>query len=644
MADNQRILLIFNDPTSSELVERSVLRPEGYKVFTATDAAEAREMVEKQRPHLVVLGEALKSKDALALASKINREHPNVPILWLTGEDSPELINQALRSGIVELLPPPLRTEQVLAAVRRGMERYERWQEWAKTESRRYTGPLLEQLGELERIAEVGRSVTADLHLDGVLTAVVEAAVDLTAAEEGSLLLLDEAEGELYMRAARNFAEDFVRTFRLPAEDSIAGEVLRSGEPTQLYAEDPQKIKTAYLVHSLIYVPLKVKDRVIGVLGVDNRQTDKPFQDKHVTLLSALADYAAVAIENARLYTNTEVERSKLEAILTQVRDGVIIIDREGHPILVNQTVRKAFGLGDRDFSDQSLDKVFKHSELIRALIGEGDDPLRVEVEADEGRVFSVRLTEVPEVGTVATLHDITYLKELDHIKTDFVNTVSHDLRSPLTAILGYVELVERSGEVNERQAEFIRRVKLSVHNITDLINGLLDLGRIEIGLEEDIESVSISPILNYTIEGVQSQIRERGQTLRADYPDELPPVVGNPLHLRQMLDNLLGNASKYTPEGGEIAVRGQHEGGQVILQVADNGPGIPLEEQSRIFEKFYRGSNVGEEVQGTGLGLAIVKSIVDNHRGRIWVDSQPGKGATFTVVLPVAEEGKAKR
>ncbi len=211
-------------------------------------------------------------------------------------------------------------------------------------------------------------------------------------------------------------------------------------------------------------------------------------------------------------------------------------------------------------------------------------------------------------------------------------------MRSPLTAILGYIELIGRVGSLNAQQKEFIRRVENNVHSITALINDLLDLGRIEAGFDSRKEIVPLPTIIHLTLEGQRQHLMEKSQRLLVEISENLPPVQGHPIHLRQMLANLVGNAIKYTPEGGEIRLRARAESDQIILQVSDNGPGIPLAEQPYIFDKFYRASNVPADTPGTGLGLAIVKSIVENHRGRIWVDSNPGQGTTFTVVLPSAK------
>jgi len=638
MGDLKRIMLVFSDEDTALLLERIIRSLDNYQVIVARTCKEARRVMETVHPDLMILGDKLEDGDYAELASQLVERQPTLPIILLTSKETDSLPRETIRLGLVDWLTPPLTTDIVREAVERGLQRSQQWQEWLQFDSSRYTGPLLERVDELETISEVGQTVTAQLDLDGVLTTIVDAAVKLTGAEESSILLQDEDTDELYMRAARNFQEDFVRTFRLPVEDTHAGEVIKTGEPVIINADNPQKIKTAYLVHSLVYVPLICSGRTIGVLGVDNRESGKGFSEKHVTLISTLADYAAIAIENAKLYSETEIERNKLENILTQIEDGVIVVGDSNELILVNRRARLAFDLGDEDLSGKALEDVFDNRDLLRAIRGEALDPQRIELKADDEHFYRVQVTNIQDIGTVATLQDISYLKELDRIKTDFVNTVSHDLRSPLTSILGYVELIKRAGLVNENQEEYIQRVQMSVHSITSLISELLDLGRIEVGLFDEYELVSLAPILEESLNGLQPRLIELKQNLTHDIPAKLPNVYGDPIQLRQLLDNLIGNAIKYTQNGGEIKVTGTEEDDKVIIRVADNGRGIPLEEQANIFDRFFRASNVPDSSTGTGLGLAITKSIVENHRGRIWVDSALGKGSVFTVVLPTSK------
>jgi two-component system phosphate regulon sensor histidine kinase PhoR len=633
------ILLALSDPSTSQLIDKGILSPAGYKILHAQTAQEIRSICKGQTPDLIFLSEQVEDEDGLQLARQLLDSYPQLQLLLLPKRPSDALAIQAMRLGFSDYLVPPIRSQDVLQAVQKALHQHDQLSNWAEVESRRHTRTLQHRLNELEALQRIGHKISSSLDLDNVLSAVVEAAVELSEAEEGSLLLIEESSGELYMRAAKNFQDEFVRTFRLPAHDSLAGQVLRTGKPVLLDEKKPQKIKTAYLVHNLIYVPLQVKERVIGVLGVDNRQGEHAFNETHLTLLSALADYAAIAVENARLYAHTEIERSKLETILTNIAEGVIVIDQDRRLILINRMGREMFDLADENISGRRVQDVIRHEDLVNLLSrSRATEPFRTEITLEDGRVFNAQLTPIPEVGQTATLQDITYLKELDRIKSDFVSTVSHDLRSPLTAILGYVELLDRVGPLSELQHEFISRVQFNVQTITSLINDLLDLGRIEAGFDARNEVVPIKAMIKAVIEELSSLAKEKSQQLLVDLSAELPVTLGDPVRLRQMLNNLVGNAIRYTQPGGTIWVRGRAEGDQVILQVVDNGPGIPLADQPYIFDKFYRASNIPAEIPGTGLGLAIVKSIVENQQGRIWVDSNPGQGSTFTVVLPITD------
>jgi hypothetical protein len=224
------------------------------------------------------------------------RDHPIDPeygrslsVVHVT-EDRLTALDTALDWGAVDALSPPWEGEDVLRVVHRALRNRARLETWVNRRSSESADSLRRRLGALETLQQIGQSVSSSLDLDEVLTKVVETAVGMTNAEEGSLLIVDEDNGELYMRAARNFQDDFVRTFRLPIDDTLAGEVVRTGRAVVLDDDTPQKIKTAYLVRALVYVPLKVHGRVIGVLGVDNRTSSQPFHEGHLTVMSALAN------------------------------------------------------------------------------------------------------------------------------------------------------------------------------------------------------------------------------------------------------------------------------------------------------------------------------------------------------------------
>jgi len=616
-----------------------LLKSAGYLVDLFPDVAAAQKELDKGRPQLVIIGETHGSQNSLAEAEKILHQYPSVPVLLFTAEDSPALLKEALRLGLSGYLCPPLRTDDILSAVDSSLEKARRAKEWVLHESRRATGHLRQRVDELETLSRLGQSITAQLDTDNLLTAIVDAAVELTGAEEGSLLLIDKETDQLYIRASKNFQEDFVRTFRLPIQDTLAGNVLLTGQPVVVDESTPQKIKTSYLVHSLIYVPLLLKTKVIGVLGVDNRNNRLPFHKHDVDLLSTLAEYAIIALLNANLFNDTRAERNKLDTILRRVQDGVVVVDRARNILIINPAAETSLGVIAGEALGKHAADVLPQPELVSLFEAHtGSLSNRTEFTTNDNRVYSAQLSPIPEVGAAITLHDITYLRKLDRMKNDFVGTVSHDLRSPLTAILGYAELVERAGPVNELQSEFIRRVESSVTNIAHLVDDLVNLGRIQTGFDSRNEIIQLSEVLKNSIDTYMKVLVNRENQLELELPADLQPYYGNPVQLRRLFENILDNCIKYSSPGGKIQINGQVEQNQVILQFIDEGSGIPAKDLAYVFDKFFRGSNNTPEQAGTGLGLAIVKSVAEAHGGRVWIDSVVDEGTTLTVVLPIQE------
>jgi PAS domain S-box-containing protein len=337
----------------------------------------------------------------------------------------------------------------------------------------------------------------------------------------------------------------------------------------------------------------------------------------------------------------SEAERSRLEAVFNNIHDCVMILDHENRVILLNPAMCRTVGMDDKAVIGKPVLDVVTHPDL-KALLSRNDhnDPLQYhEVSFADGRVGNAQLTDIYEVGRALTMQDITYLKEMDRMRSEFVHTVSHDLRSPLTSVIGYTELVERAGTLNDIQRDFLSRIQGSVQQITGLINDLLDIGSMEAGFDTRREFVQLEGILRYTLDMLQGQIKSMRLTVKTDIGPALPALRANPIRLRQVMDNVVGNAIKYSYPNGEINISIKSEGDQVILKVTDAGPGIPVADQPRIFDKFYRGSNIDTEIEGSGLGLAIVRTIVESHQGRIWVESVEGKGSSFFIVLPILVE-----
>jgi len=636
----ERVLLILSNPEVSQILERAVLSPLGYQVMIASDWKEVEATLQINPPDTIIASNTFNGEDLLEKGKRILKQFPLMPIIILPDTHSENLALRTIRYGFFDYLEPPIRALDIQAAIDRGVERRRRIQNLINLATTKGIKELQGRVSGLETVQIIGREVTSTLDLESIFKAVVDASIELSDAEEGSLLLLDEKTGELYIKACRNYQDNTVNNFHIPVRNSLINQVIRSGKPLIIDEKTPKEIRTSFSVYSIIFVPLIVQNRVIGILEVDHRMVRKSFSDHQIVLVSALADYAAIAIENSNLYNRSESERNKLKTILTGIEEGVIVIDEDQRIVLINRKAAEIFQIAENYVVGKRIQDIMDNQELLEIL---SHSPLthvsNFELTLENGCVINTQFSSLTSIGMVISMQDITHIKELDRIKSDFVSTVSHDLRSPLTSILGYVELFDRVGPVNDQQKEFIQRIQLSVQNITSLINDLLDLGRIEAGFDSKNEVISFALIIRYAIDSLRKRVAEESHKLDWDIPDNLPHVLGNPVRLRQAVSNIISNSIKFTPKGGKISITVREVGSQIILQVSDNGLGIPPADQPHIFEKFYRGSNVPPDTQGTGLGLAIVKSIVENHQGRVWAESTLGIGSTFTIVLPTIEK-----
>lgn len=640
----ERVLVVDDRQDNIEFILDYVLIPHGYQALTARDGAEGLDLALKETPDLILLDVNMPRLSGMEVLEELKKRGQQVPVILMTFHGSETLAARAFRLGVKDYIIKPFQADEMAEAIERALAevrlRRERDQLTARLIA--VNRQMERRVRELNTLYSIGKSVTAVLDLEVLLKRLVEAAVYLTGAEEGLLLLVDEATNELYIMAAQGVEEKVAHSLRLRVDDSIAGRVISSGQPVVISGSE-QKIKTAYLVQSLLYVPLNVKNRAIGILGVDNRQDDRSFSKQDLSLLSALADYAAIALENARLFGEVEGERRRLGAILQGVAEPVIVTNpRDNRVSLINDAALKAFDLGSDPVEGRLLDGLIGNAGLLKliARAGEdGGDTLTTEVPLADGRIMHAGVTAIPSVGKVIVMQDITHLKELDRMKSEFVSTVSHDLRSPLTSIKGYAEMLPVIGELSDQQKEFTQRIVGGVTRITELIEDLLDIGRIESGVDWTMAPCQMAKIAGEVVSDLQGEVQSRGQALELECPAVLPLVMGNEVRLRQVLSNLIGNAIKYTATEGAIRVSLSSERDQVVVRVQDSGVGIAEADLPYVFDKFYRVRNEKTEmVSGTGLGLSIARSIVEKHHGRIWVESQVDKGTIFTFALPTLE------
>ena len=575
------------------------------------------------------------SNEAEALA--LIHEQASDASLAIIAPEAPTIsqFNALLEHRVQALIPYPFQAEQVRATLAHTLERVQRQasQRYLKENLTRVNQQLNQRLQEINAIYTVGKSVTSSLDGEEILARIIEASVNLTQAEEGFILLKED--DKLYLRVSKNMNAELAQRLCVEASDPIAWQVIRSGRPTML--QRSTKIATGYLVCALLYVPIQSPGRgTVGVLSVVNLVREQGFTENHLFTLSAIADFAAIALENAQLFAAVEAERSRLSAILEHAAETILVTDVDNCLWLWSDSAAENFDIKPDARGQKVADYIGNIG--VRELfvrLGEDQAPVHNEIDLEDGRVFNAQLSSIDHIGRVAVMQDITHLKELDRLKSEFVSTVSHDLRTPLTTIQGYIELLARVGPLNEEQQDFIDNALHSLSHITALISDLLYIGRIEAGYDLEMQPFRINDVIQQSVDA-HTMLIEQGELYAAtDIPDEPLWIHGNARRIRQVLDNLISNAIKYSRPGGVVKVSAQPGTDYVIVSIEDDGIGIPLEEQPKLFERFYRvHTPEAEDIYGTGLGLSIVKSVIEKHKGRVWVRSYPGKGSTFAFIL----------
>ncbi len=392
---------------------------------------------------------------------------------------------------------------------------------------------------------------------------------------------------------------------------------------------------------SLFAIALRHENQNYGILwiGYDPART---FSDTDIRFLTTLAGQAALAASNNHLFRSAEVGRQRLAAILASTPDPVLVTDQSNRLLLANPAATQLFSFSMADGGGQPIKNVISQKPLVDILQGSSNDPLSAEVSTPNGQVYLATASPVMAddhpVGRVCILRDVTRFKEVDTMKTEFVNTVSHDLRSPLTLMRGYATMLEMVGSLNEQQQGYVQKIITGVENMSKLVNNLLDLGRIDVGVGLQLETIPITDIIDRVTGALQLQASQKEIHLDVELPKNTMPLIeADQALLQQAMYNLVENAIKYTPRNGGVTARLKIIEDMMQFEVQDTGIGVAPADQPRLFEKFYRaGQREAREQKGTGLGLAIVKSIAERHGGRVWLESELGKGSTFFLQVPL--------
>jgi len=501
---------------------------------------------------------------------------------------------------------------------------------------------LATNVSELNILQQIDAELNATIRLDTVFQMIMDWALRFTNASAGGLALYDHNTDTLTLMGQYGYHDGRAKP-GVPVPNEIGGITLRvarsgMGEIVSDVQLDKDYVAFTDETHTQMSMPIFREQHVIAVLTLESRKVNG-FKDMHFNFVDKLTRRAGVAVDNARLFTETNRERQKLSHILSNIGDVVIVIGEDRRVLLINQSAVQALHLPtSTQYVGLPIEDVIHLRNLLMLYETARQRPsgLRRELELPNGRTYSASLSYYEGVGTIIAMQDVTPYKEMDRLKNELVATVSHDLKQPLSVMRGYLDLLNMTNTFNERSQRYMGQLNIAFQNMRQLIDDILDMARIEAGLSLNIDQISLNKVLMQAVISNRPSAEQKAIRLQSELPD-LPEINADESRIRQVFSNLINNAIKYTPPEGRVDVSVEVHDSLVSVYIKDNGLGISAEDQAHIFERFYRVRRPEtENIDGTGLGLAIVRSLVEAHQGEISVNSSLGQGSTFRIDLPL--------
>ncbi|MGE5530766.1 MAG: ATP-binding protein [Bacteroidota bacterium] len=545
--------------------------------------------------------------------------------------------------------------------LRKELERYR----LVVTDLQSKIGKLEEDLSAAATMAEVPAVVVTQPELRQTLSRLIRKVAMIVQGEKVMLMLYQAEHGELnVLQPSLGISDEQATRLSLRPDQGVTGVVFSGNKPV-IYNDalaDPRTDKNAVSllrVRNGICVPLAIQqrdeeervidERVIGVMHVFNKRYEQDFNEDDVRLLEMLADQAAAVISNAQLYIELTEKKQELEDTFESIHSGVIVVSPRGMLRLINPAACKMLNIPTISYVGQPLREAVTDTSIIELFQETWKDNKEVtrEINFEGGR--RIYQAETSMMGDdngethslVAIFNDITEIRQVERMKTAFVSTVSHELRTPLTSIKGFTAtLIDDTDGIydDETRMEFYHIIDTECDRLTRLITDLLNVSRIESGRGIDII------VSDVNLHDLATQVTKSQQTytdrhkVYTTIPADFPLLKADSDKVTQILDNLIGNAVKYSPNGGEVVVAAEDEGATIRLDISDDGLGIPDHHRDKIFQRFHMVDDDVDHkaVKGTGIGLYLVKHLAQAHGGDVWLSrSEVGKGSTFSVRLP---------
>jgi two-component system phosphate regulon sensor histidine kinase PhoR len=517
------------------------------------------------------------------------------------------------------------------------------------------TQEVKRRVDQLAAINTVAAMVSQSLDLDVTLNTALDVVLQIVQADAGGISLIDEETQEVVIRAQRGWSRDLEqRPMRIPVAKGMSGQVLRSNQAiidNDLDGTEDLAIPSFLEedFRSIVMAPMHARGKIIGILSIMSSRPGS-FDPDIMGVLQAIADTVGVALSNAQLHENTVENENNLKAILDSTTDGIIATDQKGRIRHINEQAERIFALRRNELLNTPLREIPIDSHvcnlLLRALESRSTDLETFEVTLDGGSTLSITVSPVyvekqvdqhsETDGWVIVFRDVTHRRKAELARAHFIAAAAHDMRSPLGVTINSLKLIESMLEHPDPTiAELIGLAQNGVERLQMLIDDVLRLEQIEGGYGIEREDVDVTGLLREAIRQIKPLMAPNDVEVTLEVEDNLPVLTVDRQLISRAVLNYLDNAAKYTSKGGHVVVRAYTKGPMLHIEVIDDGPGIPAQEQTRLFERFYR-APATRNVPGTGLGLAIVQSIANANGGDVYVRSSPGQGSTFGLTIRI--------
>lgn len=519
-------------------------------------------------------------------------------------------------------------------------------------QNRLLTEEVKRRIDQLAAINTVAATVSQSLDLDKTLKTALKAVLDVVNAEAGGISLIDENTNEVVLRAQQGWPHDFVSPpMRVPAGKGMSGQVISKNDvvvDNDLNGKEELAVPSFHDEHfrSIAMAPMHARGKIIGILSIMSNKPDS-FSDEIVNVLKAIADTIGVALDNARLYETTAEHETRLSAIFQSTADSMIVTDQNGRISLINHAAETIFDVDAQKLVGTPLREAPIHPNareaLLYALSEQTGESKSFQTTLDNGKMLSCVVTPIyiesqvdqnhHKDGWAIVVQDISHQREAELQRAEFIRAAAHDMKNPLGVAMSSLNMLEDFfGQGDPTALEIIRIATNGINRLQDLINDLLNLEQIESGYGVNMAEVDIGELIREARDEMKPLLTEKQLECLVEVQNNVPQLRIDRRWVKRALINYLDNATKYTDAGDKIKVQVFINEKLLHIEVVDNGPGIPVEAQKRLFERFYRAAD--DKIKGTGLGLAIVKSVAEKHGGGVYVRSQLGQGTTFGMTL----------